>query len=450
MRRGERTTALIATAAAVTLLAGCGGGSDGASTDAAAPTSTSTSTSTSNPAAKTVDWPYFGRIPERTHSIAGAPNPPFKFLWTFWAHQLIEFPPALNGRSMFVLNKTGDLFALRSTDGKMLWHHRLGNNETGPAYADGNVYVSQSSGAFSAVNARTGKPRWTFHASSGLQSSPIVVDGRAYFGSNDGTLYALDDRSGNVLWKRDLGPSVKASPSIHRGVLFVGDYGGRVHALRAASGKPVWTTSTGSVTGGGGFYSSPAVGFGRLYEARSDGTLFALDLKGHIDWHFIASNDIYASPAVADVKGVGPTVFIGSYNHEFYALDASNGDKRWTYNVGGEVPGSPTVVGNTVYTSSFDTEKTVGLDAATGKPEWEWGSAGYEPVISDGRYVFVVGFQTIWAFEQCVQHAGEPGVPGLPPPAVCKRAADLHLAAVQAALSHEKPKSSAARSGAGG
>jgi hypothetical protein len=29
--------------------------------------------------AQGVDWPYFGRVPERTQYIAEAPDPPFKF-----------------------------------------------------------------------------------------------------------------------------------------------------------------------------------------------------------------------------------------------------------------------------------------------------------------------------------------------------------------------------------
>jgi outer membrane protein assembly factor BamB len=99
------------------------------------------------------------------------------------------------------------------------------------------------------------------------------------------------------------------------------------------------------------------------------------------------------------VPGTSPTVYVGSYDHQLYALDASSGKKRWVFNVGGVVPGTPTVVGKTVYTSSFQSKKTFGVDAATGKQVFEWGSAGFTPVISDGERVFLTGFQTIWAFD---------------------------------------------------
>jgi hypothetical protein len=103
-------------------------------------------------------------------------------------------------------------------------------------------------------------------------------------------------------------------------------------------------------------------------------------------------------------------------------------------------------MGDTVYTSSFDTSKTTGLEARTGKPIWEWGSAGYEPMISDGRYAFLVGYQTIWAFEPCAMR-GKPNPAAIP---ICALAADLHELGVKKQLAREHPKSSSAHSGAGG
>ena len=81
-----------------------------------------------------VDWPIFGRVLERTHYIAEAPDPPFHYLWEFFAKQLIEFPPVLEDDVLFVVNKTGEVFAVRTTDGKQIWTGNLGNDVTSPAY----------------------------------------------------------------------------------------------------------------------------------------------------------------------------------------------------------------------------------------------------------------------------------------------------------------------------
>jgi hypothetical protein len=141
-------------------------------------------------------------------------------------------------------------------------------------------------------------------------------------------------------------------------------------ALDAKTGKPVWRTNTSKVApyGHGGFFSSPAIGFGRVYAARDDGTVYAFDEQtGKVEWSFDAGDYVYGSPAVARVPGTPPSVYIGAENGRFFALDAGTGKARWHYDVGGPIPGTATVIGHTVYTSSFKTQETTGLDAHTGK-----------------------------------------------------------------------------------
>ena len=147
---------------------------------------------------------------------------------------------------------------------------------------------------------------------------------------------------------------------IYEGKVFVADYESAMFALDAKTGKPVWRTNTTKVPpfGSGGFFSSPAIAFGRVYAARDDGTVFAFDEKtGKVAWSFPTDNFVYGSPAVAQVPGTPPTVYIGSEDGHFYALDARTGKQRWRYDVGGPVPGTATVIGHTVYTSSFKTAR---------------------------------------------------------------------------------------------
>jgi len=166
-------------------------------------------------------------------------------------------------------------------------------------------------------------------------------------------------------------------------------------ALEAGDGKPVWRTNTTEVPphGKGGFFSSPAIGFGRVYAARDDGTVFAFDEKtGKVAWSFDAGGPVYGTPAVAQVPGTPPSVYIGSEGGRLFALDARTGKPRWRYSVGGPVPGTAVVIGHTVYTSSFQTDKTTGIDVRSGKKTFEIGQAGYTPVVSDGRRIYLIGY----------------------------------------------------------
>jgi hypothetical protein len=57
------------------------------------------------------------------------------------------------------------------------------------------------------------------------------------------------------------------------------------------------------------------------------------------------------------------------------------------------------VIGHTVYTSSFKTRETTGLDARSGRPTFHAEQAGYTPMISDGRRLYLVGYYDLIGLE---------------------------------------------------
>ena len=173
--------------------------------------------------------------------------------------------------------------------------------------------------------------------------------------------------------------------------------------MNAKTGKFVWqaNTSTQEPFGKGGFYSSPAIAFGHVYAARDDGTVFAFDRKtGEVAWSFPTGGAVYGSPAVAQVPGTPPTVYIGSENGRLFALDARDGKERWHQDVGGPIPGTASVIGNTVFSSSFETRESVGYDVHTHKRDFTLHSAGYSPVVSDGHRLYVAGYYTFYGLEE--------------------------------------------------
>jgi outer membrane protein assembly factor BamB len=58
---------------------------------------------------------------------------------------------------------------------------------------------------------------------------------------------------------------------------------------------------------------------------------------------------VYSSPAVAN--GV---LYIGSWDNNVYALNASTGTELWSYATGGQVHSSPAVTNGVVYVGSDD------------------------------------------------------------------------------------------------
>ena len=79
-----------------------------------------------------------------------------------------------------------------------------------------------------ALDAATGKARWTHMTRARIDSSPAVAGGRVFVGSNDGRLYAIDIASGKVAWEYEDGGALMSSPAIASGRVVIGSSDGRV------------------------------------------------------------------------------------------------------------------------------------------------------------------------------------------------------------------------------
>ena len=401
-RTARRDALCLALVAGALALAGCGGGATEADEKVVA----------TKDNAGFVDWPFFGRVPERTHYLpteARLLDPPLRQAWSINTHALIEFPPAIAGGVAYVINKYGNAKAVRLRDRKVLWEvtnrasdRGTPNFVTAPVYYRGRIYGAFLGGEVVAGDAADGHTLWRTKLAGHLESSPMAAEGTLYLGTDTTKVVALWADSGKTRWTFDAPAAIKASPSFHHGRLYVADYESSVFALDASSGKPLWRTNTSKQPpyGRGGFFSSPAIGFGNVYAARDDGTVFAFDEKtGKVAWSFDTGGPVYGSPALAAVPGTPPTVYIGAENGRFYALDASTGRPRWSYDVGGAIPGTATVIGHTVYTSSFAADRTIGLDAHTHEKTFELKQAGYTPVVSDGKKLYLIGYYVLVGLE---------------------------------------------------
>ena len=202
-------------------------------------------------------------------------------------------------------------------------------------------------GRIYALNAATGAIRWQRDLSSPSESSPLVAQGRVFFGSQSGLVYALDAATGAVIWTYHAPGAVKASPSLANGLLYFGDYSGHIQAISELTGRRVWISgSGGALLGNGTFYSTAAVIYGRVFLGNTDGRVYAYDaFTGGLDWAVQTGAYVYASPAVTNAPGIGPTVFEGSYDGTFRALNARSGHVSWTFKAHGRISGSATVIG---------------------------------------------------------------------------------------------------------
>jgi outer membrane protein assembly factor BamB len=362
-------------------------------------------------------WPDYHYTKARTGFLPlSVPlRPPFVKRWSVSGSILLEFTPVLCGRSLYLLKNNGALYRISRLTGHVIWKKKLGYMAaSSPACSQNTVYAALLSrgkgidaGRVVALDIKDGRTRWSQPMPSRVESSPLIASGRLYFGSEDGTVYALRASDGAIRWTYHAGGAVKSAVALADGKLYFGDYAGKVTALSRADGRRVWqSSSAGSAFGlrSGRFYSTPAVAYGRVYIGSLDGFVYSFSsADGKLAWRHKTGGYVYSSPAVADVAGVGPTVYAGSYDGRLYAFDARSGSVRWAHNSGGIISGGPVVIGDLVFYANLSRRSTGALGAATGRLVWSMGTGGFNPAISDGRRLYVVGYSGLYMYSSPAQ-----------------------------------------------
>ena len=352
-------------------------------------------------------WPLYGYDLARTRLFpnGGKLDPPLNVGWRFYDGALLEFPPVIDDNTLYFQDSNGWASALSSTNGKLIWHRRIGTVAAASPALDirhGIVFFTLLSrnpgtratgnGAVVALSMKTGKVVWSHSLPSGSESSPLVHGLSVFLGDQGGTVYSFRTYDGHLNWAFHADGAVKGGVAFAHNTLYLGDYGGHVFAVNAANGGEIW-----SAAGGDTFYSTPAVAFGRVYIGSTSGAVYAFwATSGARAWTASTGAYVYASPAVADVPGLGPTVYIGSYDGHLYAYSAETGGVRWSHGGGGRIDGSATVVGNVVYYSSLGSNTTTGLNWRTGRQVFSFPDGEFTPVITDGKVVFLIGYSTIY------------------------------------------------------
>jgi outer membrane protein assembly factor BamB len=221
-----------------------------------------------------------------------------------------QAPSAAEGR-VFIVNSEAELFCLSQTDGSELWSQKglpEGTAEltsASPALYGGFVYVPYPSGEITAIDIKSGQPKWTeaaapgdrFSSASaiGIASRPVVDRDVVFAFSRGGELIATSRDKGTRLWARDIAGS--QMPWVAGDALFVVDVSGKLIALNRKDGKIRWITQLP----GSGVWSGPVLGGGKLWLASSKGELVSVDAStGTISTQADIGAPVLIPPVVAE------------------------------------------------------------------------------------------------------------------------------------------------------
>jgi len=221
-------------------------------------------------------------------------------------------------------------------------------------------------------------------------SGGVLEGNELFFGSRDGTLVEVNVTEKTKEWAVSLetgrAPSgllgcssvpitiaIYGTPVVSDNLVYVGGYNGRIYAFAAGKDKPRKypsdTTTIKSIVGG------VALANGRVFFGSSDGNVYAIPTAGSFEawaeewnalWKFQTGGKVWATPVVNE-----DTVYIGSFNHKLYALDAASGTKKWEFKTTGVIMATPVVEDGVVYIGSFD-RYLYAIDADNGQLKWSY------------------------------------------------------------------------------
>jgi len=244
-------------------------------------------------------------------------------VWKFATGDVVHSSPAIANGIVYIGSFDSNLYALDAESGQEKWRFKSGedpvdHNQVGfqssPAVVDGTVYVGCRDAHVYALDAITGRKKWDYYTKkSWVIGTPAVRDGVVYVGTSDSHLFhALDAKTGRLRFTFSTKSIMFSSAALAGELAYVGDYSGRLYAISTKTGKSVWEFQTqGSKED-------------RLKILSPDGSMdfskFAPYFNDFMDMYIqfytsLQAGAILSSPVVSD-----GTVYFGSTDGNLYAV----------------------------------------------------------------------------------------------------------------------------------
>jgi outer membrane protein assembly factor BamB len=294
------------------------------------------------------------------------------------------------GKSMVHLTAGGSL--------KKIWQQSIGDGESAqrkllatPVVAGGKLFAIDTKSSVTALDAATGRLLWKRQIKVEKRSGSVAFGGGVAF--DNGVLFAttgygvtvaLDATSGAEKWRNDLEIPLRGAPSVADGKVFVITQDNQLVALSADAGKQLWDAVAIVENAGLLGAAAPAISGDTMVIGYSSGELNAIKTDtGQVTWQdnlartsrltaLASLTDIDASPVIDRGR-----VFAIGHGGRMVALDLATGERVWERSLGGV--STPWVAGDFIFAVTTDSE-VVALTRRDGRIRWVTQLQRYEDV----------------------------------------------------------------------
>ncbi len=301
------------------------------------------------------------------------------------------------------------LFAVNTTNGKIIWSTYTGPGYVGPVI-DGDViyigtcYHTPEDAYIYAINRGTGEIIWKVSIPGGVAESVHFDDKKIYFSSSfdDTKIYALNKEDGSINWTFDTGLKYCANkPMLKNNALYATHFypNGKLYKLNTTDGSEIWskTLSVGSWDN-----SITSDNEGRIFLAiYYDNTMNAYDDS---DGSLIWSYELHGGSLSFNAYHNG-VIFIADTSGYVYALDSKDGTLLWENKIGNIIDiSSPTLSGGLLFIGTRDSNEGAFfvLNETTGDILWKYtigANVTAPPTIADGMMMCGTDNWYMYAFD---------------------------------------------------
>lgn len=213
-----------------------------------------------------------------------------KTLWKADLEMPLSGGVGLYEDTLLLGSSEGFVLKVDAGSGELQWSTRLTGEILSAPQGNGRVVIAQTyDGKLQGLDFATGEKLWTYDSNVPVltirgTSTPILEGDTVYVGFANGRVLAFDAQTGAIDWEVRVAISqgrseierivdVDGSMALAGNELYAASYQGRVVAIDANAGRKIWQQDISSVSG-------VAQGFGNVYVADEDGTLYAFLRNG--------------------------------------------------------------------------------------------------------------------------------------------------------------------------
>lgn len=222
-----------------------------------------------------------------------------RILWRQHFDAPVTGAPTVSGNTVYAIGADGSAMAVSTANGRLLWQIAGTPSNKGvitgasPVASGSEILFPFASGEIAAVSADGGERTWgaavagkrlgrAYAALGDVTGDPVVVGGVVYAGTAGGRTVAIDAKTGMRLWVANEG--AMNPPLVFGGAVFVVSDEARLIRLDASTGEVVWTADMPYYVNDKpkklkAIFANygPVLAGGRLVVASSDGQLRSFD-----------------------------------------------------------------------------------------------------------------------------------------------------------------------------